>query len=787
MSMHPVDKLAQSVFYSEAIPFQRRVYDHLAAGSSVVLQAPTGSGKTFAALAPFVLGVWGSGNGPVARKLIYSLPLRVLAGSLRDQYQDRLLKKLCFTTQYGGSAGDPYLDEGDVVFTTIDQTLSGFLGTPLSLPNRLANMLYGSVLSGALVFDEVHLLEPEKSFRTALHLLKKSLWPVLIMTATMSTPLRRELCRFLGAKEIVVGEEDLPRIRSQHETVKHIAVEATPMDGRMLADQLGERTLILCNTVRRAQEVYQALRDELDRRGNRCQHMLLHSRFLPADRKTKEERLLEWFGENVTAPAVLVATQVVEAGLDISCNVMHTEISPIDSFLQRIGRTARFGHEPEATIHVYPLETMKTERDFRPYPKETTLATLNHLREHRALRYEHLQDLIDEILAKHQEKLVQEVEIEAPNFEREIHRVRRALDRAANKDLIREVDNADVILGEPDEVLARNVSPYAYPAVSVARSTLFGFFRGEGRAHVVQEYTDEAGQEVNGRYYTIAPLDPSKPWPSLRLVVSPKQAAYDAELGLRLGMTGDRAFEPDLEAKVRFRYVYDYKEPYHEHIERVYKHRSVREASLAALKRLSRSGNVSKVKDPERVIDLVIWAHDLAKLSDGWQHAHGDYDFQGGSFPLAHGGRVSQPPPHAAESAYVAYTLLGRLLGEAGESMETWACALWAIRTHHSPKAGNVSPYYICPERRSYLHRITPTLCPYIADNISAAWDTICWSATADDTVRWYDADKLDGRHDPVYALLVYMLRRSDQLATSEVSERQELPSPRATSTSNMI
>jgi CRISPR-associated endonuclease/helicase Cas3 len=791
LNTQALPELVASVYGGSApIPFQQRVFDAITAGQSVVLQAPTGSGKTFAALAPFVLGRWGVANGLPAQKLIYSLPLRVLAGSLRGQYQELFRKiglQVSFTTQYSGSTEDPFLDGGDVVFTTIDQTLSGFIGTPLSLPNRLANVLYGSVLSGALVFDEFHLLEPEKSLTTTLHLLKKSPWPVLIMTATMSTVLRQELSRFLNALEIVVGEEDIPRIRSQHETTKHITVESAPLNGRALAGHLGTRTLVICNTVKRAQTVYEDLRDELDRRGDTRRRMLLHSRFLPEHRRTKEERLREWFGEGASTHAVLVATQVIEAGLDISCDVMHTEISPIDSFLQRIGRAARFGGEREAHIHVYPLEAMEAERDFRPYSKGTTLATLTHLREHRGLRYEHLQQLIDEILTEQQEDLVRQVEDAEAEFEREIHRVRRTLDRPANKDLIREVDNAEVIVAEPNEVLRQDISPYAYPAVSVPRTTLFGFFHDGGRAHVVQEYTDESGQEVNGRYYTVAPLDPHQQWPSLRLVISPEHADYNDEIGLRLGRAGTAFFTPNGEAEVRSRTDYPYKEPYREHIERVYEHGEARQGPLAALHRLSALGKLPvEVKDPERVIDFVIWAHDLAKLADGWQRAHGDYDLKGGE-PLAHGGRERRPPPHAAESAYAAYKLLARLFNHAGEPMETWACAVWAIRTHHSPLTEAVGPYRIRPARQEYLRRITPHLRPAIASDLLSAWNEIQWSATADDTPWWRDADKLDGRHDPLYALLVYMLRRSDQLATAEISSKEEIVRPQLKASSNII
>jgi CRISPR-associated endonuclease/helicase Cas3 len=311
--------------------------------------------------------VWGGATGPSARKLIYSLPLRVLAGALKAQYERQMKgEEIWFTNQYGGAAEDAFLDGGEdywkpahenatpgarhAVFTTIDQTLSGFIGVPVSLPYRLANVMYGSVLSGALVFDEFHLLEPQRSLLTSLALLRQSPWPILVMTATMSTTLRRELCAMLDAKPVVVDERDVPFIRSQYRTVKRLHVHDTPLDGKTLAGQLADRTLVICNTVKRAQAVYRDLKAALEARGDERNCLLLHSRFLPRHRAEKEtwvtgddERGVEgWFAKGATGKAVLVATQVVEAGLDISAQALHTEVAPIDSLLQRVGRTARF-------------------------------------------------------------------------------------------------------------------------------------------------------------------------------------------------------------------------------------------------------------------------------------------------------------------------------------------------------------------------------------------------------------------------------------------------------------
>ena len=106
---------------------------------------------------------------------------------------------------------------------------------------------------------------------------------------------------------------------------------------------------VICNTVRRAQEVYNALKPcfpgtaddggpELD---------LLHSQYLFRDREEREKRTLARFGKpgDVTvrrpARAILVATQVIEQSLDLDFDLMVSDMAPADLLLQRAGRLHR--------------------------------------------------------------------------------------------------------------------------------------------------------------------------------------------------------------------------------------------------------------------------------------------------------------------------------------------------------------------------------------------------------------------------------------------------------------
>ncbi len=67
-------------------PFQETVFQHVMNGRSVILQAPTGSGKTKAALMPFLQNLAQHGNAlPLTCR--YAVPLRVLANQFFREYE----------------------------------------------------------------------------------------------------------------------------------------------------------------------------------------------------------------------------------------------------------------------------------------------------------------------------------------------------------------------------------------------------------------------------------------------------------------------------------------------------------------------------------------------------------------------------------------------------------------------------------------------------------------------------------------------------------------------------
>lgn len=127
-----------------------------------------------------------------------------------------------------------------------------------------------------------------------------------------------------------------------------------------------KRVLIVCNTVDTAQKVYSHLQVEI-----KNAPMCLHSRFIAKDRRRKEKKLEKNKSKPKTEqawPKILVATQVIECGMDIDYDVLLTEGAPLEAIIQRAGRVNRERSEVKGVVYVYKQD----ESSQKFYPPEIT-------------------------------------------------------------------------------------------------------------------------------------------------------------------------------------------------------------------------------------------------------------------------------------------------------------------------------------------------------------------------------------------------------------------------------
>ena len=262
---------------------------------------------------------------------------------------------------------------------------------------KYADRAFFNVVSSLVIFDEVHYYEGRTTaaIAEAMRCLTTLKVPHLLMTATIPTAVRqrfdtlnrRHPYPFLQAPAVISGTSEP---KTPFEILK---LQQTPIDTDntvssalldLVRENASKRQIIFVNQVNRAKNVYLALKEQ----GISENLICYHSGFISKDRVQKEKiirslfkasstrkgdeiKILEEYNFNNSDTCILVSTQVSELSLDISADVMYSEIAPIDSIIQRGGRLNRKGESPnDQTGHTYRLYLMpayENERACLPY------------------------------------------------------------------------------------------------------------------------------------------------------------------------------------------------------------------------------------------------------------------------------------------------------------------------------------------------------------------------------------------------------------------------------------
>ena len=788
-------------------PFQQRVSELVLGGKNVILQAPTGSGKTAAALHPFLEAWRKPDEGTLPKKCIYAVPMRVLANQFLDEYAkaptwydaDRYPRA---AIQTGERPEDDTL-KSDLIFATIDQVLSSFLLTPYSLPKRLSNLNAGAIIASYLVFDEFHLFDPLSTLPTTLEMLRmlRGVTPFILMTATFSRDMLQGLGRMLDA--VVVPEDEAARraietLPSEQKTRRyHVAEE--PLSAEAVLSKHQSRTLAICNVVDRARTLYEALRDHPDRGG--AQIRLLHSRFLAEDRQRIEAEIREHFGKGKgkTGSWIVVATQVVEVGLDITCQTLHTELAPANSILQRAGRCARRKHE-EGDVYVYSEtfdatgEKIGLSERVMPYRDQEdeiarTLAEVQ-ARCGQTLTFGDEQDIVSAAHGPRDRSTVQGLIAAAEMHQTKMTGVMDGQRSGAAGELIRAVSSRRVVVHDDPEEVRRK--PFSAESFSLHPGTVYGLvqkwltqerdldLQGPGISALHDKGdVDEHGQS---EYAWVPVRDKRDVAGSALVLVHPALAGYDPNMGFVPDRgTGYRA-KLDSEQASATHSVYSYRlEAYGEHARLVYRaflDNAWPEMAWAAKRLEFAFGWPDGIL--ERAAHLVVLLHDVGKLNQAWQdwvvgyqsgiglpvepgcYAHTDYD---PANPLHQQKQraAGRKPPHAVEGAVATAPLLAMAVGEC---QPVFRAAFTAIARHHGAFTREYRRYSLVDGAERELGRTLSYLAEYPGTGLDTSALLEC-----EDPARTPIASALvnPARSDEflAYALLARVLRRADQSGTA--------------------
>lgn len=387
--------------------FQTNTANALMGGSSVLLHAPTGIGKSVGSALGFTEALPAAPAAParnalLGTRLLHVLPMRALANSVAKDIAG-LLERQGFGKAYRPTIHHGQQQESEIFaervgVTTIDQYLAGFAGAPLSFSSRSGHAVAGAIVASYSVFDEVHLLGPERGLPLLYAVLQqRKRWGLLstVMTATLPKSVREFLVEQVGLKLVEPSHDEIQQARDGWRRVTLSLEEVEQPAERVLEEfKAHGRVIAFVNTVDAAVELYRQLQAWLGPE----ELFLAHSNFAPSHRKAVEERLLEVFGRGSTARAVCVLTQVGEAGINISAPVVLSELAPVDSLIQRAGRCARFDTQPEGRFVVY---RPRRERSHIPYSEDLvkrTEAALHNRGDSFRLDWTAENELVDEVL-----------------------------------------------------------------------------------------------------------------------------------------------------------------------------------------------------------------------------------------------------------------------------------------------------------------------------------------------------------------------------------------------------
>lgn len=369
-------------------PFQSRI---AAAGLPDVARLPMGSGKTAGIVLPWL---WrrhfATGQVPAEtpRRLVFALPMRTLVDQTETNVR-RWLANLGVDQEIGvhvvmggrRTGEHQWRQEAhrpSVVIGTIDCLVSKALMRGYGIARGVYPMDFALVTNGAhIVIDEIQLAPASTAtLRQVLGFARRYGTAEPIGLTCMSATVDR---RVLDTVDNPADGLSIEEIRDDDrngrlgvtltatKTVRRLDVDPDDFAGLASAavdrHRPGTRTLVVVNTVKTAIGVRKALAKQKPD----APVILIHSRFRPVDRARLADDLVAAPPE---AGSIVVATQVVEAGVDIDSAVMITEASPWPSLCQRTGRCNRYAAVADAEVWWFvagrgpydPEETAETER-----------------------------------------------------------------------------------------------------------------------------------------------------------------------------------------------------------------------------------------------------------------------------------------------------------------------------------------------------------------------------------------------------------------------------------------
>jgi CRISPR-associated endonuclease/helicase Cas3 len=328
----------------------------------LLVRAPTGAGKTDASLLWAQLQI----KHNRADRLVIAMPTRFTSNALAinvteslsdtglyhssawfSKYQESIEKKEISRKDSNKFHEFARLLQTPVTVCTIDHLMMA-----LTLTREDHHQITFNLANACLVIDEADFYDDftQANILVLIEALKEWDVPVLLMSASLPESILTDYQRIgYPAKSIIEDTSDYERNRF---AIKAIESYSSVQELKSIFEKCIEAgaAIIYANTVDRAMEFYDYFKNQ------DIETTVYHSRFTEPDKKKKEEILIEQLGRNAwdrgTARGIAILTQIGEMSINISADVMVSELCPIDRLTQRGGRLCRFDKEKVGDLYV---------------------------------------------------------------------------------------------------------------------------------------------------------------------------------------------------------------------------------------------------------------------------------------------------------------------------------------------------------------------------------------------------------------------------------------------------
>ena len=374
---------------------------------NIIVIASTGIGKTEGAL------LWAGDS-----KTFYTLPIKVSINAIYKRiWDENYYDKNKFTFLHSDAKSimrkDEEIDDYQLKYIetrhliyplticTVDQ-LFYFVFKSLGTEKYAATLKYSKI-----IIDEIQSYTPDIiSFLIfGLKVVNDLGGKFCIMTATLPPIVKYFLEETIGKENIKIAEKPFYKKDNEENIIIRHKIKYEDKDfeyNEILEKAKNNKVLIICNTVRRSQDVYIKLKEK---NKQNTEINLLHSRFIFEERKEKENKIQEFAPtkeeKRNNDAGIWISTQIVEASLDIDFDILYTDMCSADSLLQRMGRCYRnrIYEKDEPNIFIYNNKDGKEIGVETVYDKDIFKFSVEHIQEYnnKIFTEEDKQDYINKV------------------------------------------------------------------------------------------------------------------------------------------------------------------------------------------------------------------------------------------------------------------------------------------------------------------------------------------------------------------------------------------------------